>query len=464
MTTDAELLRNYAETGAEEAFAELVRRRLNLVYSAAMRQVNGDAHLAQDVAQMVFADLARKASALSRRQSLTGWLYTSTHFAASKVVRTENRRRQHEQEAQAMNELLQTQEHEPDWKTLAPVLDDVMHELDEPVREVLLLRYFENRKLGDVGKLLGVSEDGARKRVERALEKLRACLLRRGITTSAALAMAISSNAVQPAPAGLAATLATNSAVGATAAAGAKLTFWNIMAMSKTKLGIAVLVAGCMTIPLAMQHRTQASLREEISRLRQQLDSAVPAVAANQILPTADTNAPTMSADEFKELLKLRGEVGLLREQAREQKTANSRGPTDQSAAPQMSTGGSKLASRSFVPRSELAFAGYASPEAALESVLWAENQTNVVSYLASLVPDAQQSEQDRLQKEFINGVAQPFFRTGNLVTGFQLLETNRISDDEIALTFFMGGRGGTIKLPAKRIGDEWKMYVGPTF
>ena len=92
MTPDRELLRQYAETRGEEAFAELVRRHLDLVYSAALRQVNGDAHLAQDVAQTVFTDLARKAEALSRRSVVTGWLYTSAHFAAAKAVRTEQRR------------------------------------------------------------------------------------------------------------------------------------------------------------------------------------------------------------------------------------------------------------------------------------------------------------------------------------------------------------------------------------
>ena len=97
MTPDCELLRRYAGTKSEEAFAELVRRHVNLVYSAALRQVNGDAHLAQDVAQTVFTDLARKAASLARRATLTGWLYTSAHFAAAKIVRTENRRRDREE-------------------------------------------------------------------------------------------------------------------------------------------------------------------------------------------------------------------------------------------------------------------------------------------------------------------------------------------------------------------------------
>lgn len=100
MPPDSELLSLYAETGSEEAFAEVVRRHVDLVYSAALRQVNGDSHLAHDVAQAVFTDLARKATALCKREVLTGWLYTSTHFAAAKAVRAERRRRTHEQEAQ----------------------------------------------------------------------------------------------------------------------------------------------------------------------------------------------------------------------------------------------------------------------------------------------------------------------------------------------------------------------------
>src|SRR5215475_8388057 len=106
MMLDGELLRRYAQAKCEDSFGELVRRHLDLVYSAALRQVNGDAYLAQDVAQTVFADLARKAVSLADRPALAPWLYTSTHFAAAKAVRTERRRSAREQEAHAMKELL----------------------------------------------------------------------------------------------------------------------------------------------------------------------------------------------------------------------------------------------------------------------------------------------------------------------------------------------------------------------
>src|SRR5271169_5291090 len=141
MTPDGELLRRYAEGQSEDAFAELVRRHVNLVYSAALRQVNGDEHSAKDVAQTVFADLARKAGSLARRESLTGWLYTSAHFAAAKIVRTENRRRDREEKF-----MCDPNETAPDasraealaeagWEKLRPMLDDAMHELKETDRE-----------------------------------------------------------------------------------------------------------------------------------------------------------------------------------------------------------------------------------------------------------------------------------------------------------------------------------------
>src|SRR5215510_8540948 len=131
MTLDCELLRRYSEEKYEEAFAELVQRHLDLVYSAALRQVNHDAHLAQDVAQMVFTELSRKAAVLARRHVLTGWLYTCTHFCAAKAVRTERRRHAREQEAQAMHEVVHNPQTELDWECILPVLDKVMIELNE---------------------------------------------------------------------------------------------------------------------------------------------------------------------------------------------------------------------------------------------------------------------------------------------------------------------------------------------
>jgi RNA polymerase sigma factor (sigma-70 family) len=215
MLDDAQLLSRYAKDRSEGAFAELVQRHISLVYTAALRQVGGDAHLAHDVTQEVFTDLARKARALADRPVLAGWLFTATRFAAAKQVRAARRRRAREQEAHAMNQI-RPDSAEPDWERLRPVLDDVLAELGEADREAVLLRFFEGRAFATVGTRLLLTEDAARMRVDRALEKLRVALGRRGITsTAAALGVALANQAVVAAPAGLASTVTTAALAGA---------------------------------------------------------------------------------------------------------------------------------------------------------------------------------------------------------------------------------------------------------
>jgi RNA polymerase sigma factor (sigma-70 family) len=254
--TDPELLRQYAESGSEPAFRTLVERYINLVHSTALRILNGDSHLARDVAQTVFTDLARKAGSLSnlpqKRETLTGWLYTATRFAAMKVLRAEQTRRAHEEEAHKMNEL--AAETNPDWSELRPVLDDAMGQLGAADREAILLRIFEGKEFGLVGRQLGLSEEAARKRVVRALDKLRGILARRGVTaSSAALSAVLAANVIEAAPAGLAASIASSSIVAATTTAAATgagvLAFLKLMAFSKTKTaGLAIgLVLGLGT-------------------------------------------------------------------------------------------------------------------------------------------------------------------------------------------------------------------------
>jgi RNA polymerase sigma factor (sigma-70 family) len=317
MTSDCELLRRFAKTNSEDAFAELVKRHVHLVYSAALRQVGGDAHLAQDVAQTVFADLARKAGPLSRRETLTGWLYTSAHFAAAKIVRTENRRR--DREDKFMREPTNEPAPAADWEQLRLALDDAMHELNETDREAILFRYFENQPFIQVGAKLGLNENAARMRVERALEKLRAIFAKRGVTTATTLASVISANAVQIAPAGLATTLTTASI--ATAGTGT-LALMKIMTMAKLKLGIGALVVAGAATTLVVQHKAQTKLRDEGESLRQQIaqlqannESLSNRLAAADAKPSSSQSLPN---EQFNELLKLRGEVGVLRRQVDE--------------------------------------------------------------------------------------------------------------------------------------------------
>jgi len=313
MTPDPELLATFARTHSEDAFAELVKRHVNLVYSAVLRQVNGDTHLAQDVAQTVFTDLARKAGSLARRESLTGWLYTSAHFAAAKIIRTETRRR--DREETFMREPVHESAPETEWQNLRPALDAAMHELKDADREAILLRYFENQPFAEVGAKLGLNENAARMRVERALEKLRAILAQRGIAATATLASVISAHAVQLAPAGLAAALTTASIV---SAGTGTFTLLKIMTATKLKLGFSALVVAGTATALVIQHQAQEKLRGDNAALTQQLAQLH---ADNESLSNrlaVASEASRLPDEKLNELMKLRGEVGLLHRQVDE--------------------------------------------------------------------------------------------------------------------------------------------------
>jgi len=323
---DFESLRRYAETGDESAFTELVQRYVDLVYSAALRQVRGDAHLAQDVTQSVFIDLARKAASISARTVLTGWLYTSTRYAAAKAVRAEQRRHAREQEAYAMEQLSSTPAPVEAWDQLRPMLDEAMHELSERDRNAILLRYFEGRQLAEVGAKLGLSEDAARMRVGRALEKLRGRLAGRGVTSTVAVLVALlASQTVTAAPAGLAVNIAGTALASASAGVGSALTILKLITMTKLKIGLisALVVAGVAT-PFIIQHQNQVTLREENQTLRQQNEETALQLsqlsAENLRLSNLISQAGSSGSSQdggSNELLKLRAEVTRLRQDLR---------------------------------------------------------------------------------------------------------------------------------------------------
>ena len=208
MTEDAELLRRYADEKSEAAFAALVERHLALVYHAALRQCS-DSRRAEEVAQTVFTDLARKAAALGGRKDLTGWLHQSTRYAVLRAARAERRRVAREQKAYAMNQNTNDSPGDEAWARVRPFIDEALHSLGQRDRLAVLWRFFEGRTLAEVAEKLAVSEDAARMRVDRALNKLQGRLSRQGVTsTSAALALALGSQAMGAAPAGLGASIA----------------------------------------------------------------------------------------------------------------------------------------------------------------------------------------------------------------------------------------------------------------
>jgi RNA polymerase sigma factor (sigma-70 family) len=272
MSEDALLLRRYTAEHSEAAFAELTRRHVDLVYSAALRLVNGDAHGAQDLTQQVFSELARQAKPLARHPALAGWLYTTTRQLAWRSIRSNQRRAVREQMAHTMNELLRQPAAEPDWEHLRPVLDDAMHELNHADRVAVLHRFFKNKSLREVGLELGLTENAARMRVERALDKLRLALVRKGVTsTAAALALALSGHAVHSAPAGFVASLAGASLAGAASETGSALGLFKFMATTKLKIGLTALAIAGAAVILVLEHQAWLNARDENEALRRQI-------------------------------------------------------------------------------------------------------------------------------------------------------------------------------------------------
>jgi RNA polymerase sigma factor (sigma-70 family) len=325
---DSELLRRYADEKSDDAFRELVRRHLSVVYAAALRQVHGDAHLAQDVAQRVFITLAQKARSLRGQRALVGWLYTAARYEGARVVRSEMRRRRREAGAAAMETFDSTALPEEQLRT---VLDEAMTQLGGSEREAVLLRFFSGHSFAEIGGVLQISEEAARKRVDRALDKLRENLGRRGmVSTASALATALNAYAapaVSPTlmaavTAGVCQQLATTTAVplalfmsstkalalaaGVLVLAGALV--WhdrNTLAQAETRRATA-------TAELASANDREAKLAAELALVRHDVAEAEkPAtpprrngarVAATRVAATGPAAAAYLSDPKFREL------------------------------------------------------------------------------------------------------------------------------------------------------------------
>ncbi len=275
---DAQLLHQYAAEGSEPAFGEFVQRHIGWVYHAAQRRAGGRHDLAEEIAQYVFTAAARNAVSLARRRSVNGWLYITLRHAASRALRAEARRLAHETAAHAMNEI-ETENPAAEWEQVRPALDEVMDRLPETDRDALLLRYFEGRGLREIGAALDVSEDGARKRVDRALEKLRGLLARRGVTSTASalgtLLAARASAAVAPEMQ----VAITAGALTGTAVPGAAM-LGVVHFMSATKailggLGLAAAAICLITGGAAVYETREARAREQlVASLQRDYDAA----------------------------------------------------------------------------------------------------------------------------------------------------------------------------------------------
>jgi RNA polymerase sigma factor (sigma-70 family) len=462
--SDAQLLREYADHGCEAAFTELVSRHMDLVYSAALRQV-ASPDLARDVAQSVFIDLARKAPTLADKEdsgtSLIGWLYRSTRFAALTLVRGDRRREA--REIQAMQDSNPGSDVSPDWECVRPRLDEAMARLNDADRDALLMRFFKNQDYRAVGAAFGISENTAQQRVLRALEKLRKSLERHGITTStAALSAALSANAIEAAPVGLVATISALAVM-----AGPAISTATVIAAAKT-IAMTTLQKTLITATLAAavgtgiyEARQASALRGRVQTLEQQQAPLTGRIrkleqerheATNQLALMSEATARANS--NTIELLRLRGAVGMLRQRT------NELGKLLQDTAAANKTAQGAPGKTNF-PRDSWTFTGFATPEDAIQSFMWAKSHGDVKIALSSATPELKQELMDRFFKDKSDEeISATLIESAKNQTGIQILKKMAAAEDQVIYQIHIDGTpdASYSLVTMKKIDGEWKV------
>ncbi len=450
--TDQQLLRSYTGSHSEGAFTELVRRHVDLVYSAARRMVS-DSHQAEDVTQRVFMALAQNAGQLTGHPVLSGWLHRTTRNLAANAVRANVRRQIHEQEAAAMNEILSA---EPDagWEHIVPRLDAALDELNEAERDAILLRYFEKKSAPEMAGILGISDEAAQKRVSRAVEHLREYFHKHGVTAGASgLAVLISANAVQAAPTSLLLTISASALAGTTVSASAVIAATTKTIAMTTLQKIIIGTALTAAVGTGIFEASQAArLRAENRTLQQQQAPLAGQIQQLQGERDDATNQVAALTDDKSELLKLRGEVGVLRNQLQTLKAqAVQQAVTARSATQTQQAGG-------FISKKQLSSVGFQTPENAYQSFMNAMVSGQYDQVVAAMAPEVQTdvstAEARKQFDEMRRNSAMDDFQ------GSQILAKKTLNDDHIDLEAitFVDGKGPLFSIQHMvKTGNEWR-------
>jgi hypothetical protein len=395
---------------------------------------------------------------------LGGWLHGATCNVAATLRRTERRRQIREEEALQMNAL--HSDSTDRLEQVAPILDDAISQLANEDRVAILLRFFERRDFRSIGSALGSTEDAARMRVNRALQKLELILKQGGATISAAaLGAALTAEAVAAAPAGLAATVAGSALAGVAAAGGITSSAFKLMAMTKLKLAtISTVAIGGLVTSLVVQHQSLARLRQDNRSLQQQVEELRD--AKSQLAKAAvDPGELAKRQRDQSELLRLRGEVSVLRQQTKELDALRSenhqvRAALEASLKTQSAGTVETVATADYWPRDSWAFAGYASPDAALQTFVWAASRGDLKTLLGSVTGEAQKRIEKDMEGKSEGEASLKAIDDAINLKSVRVYHRNVQSDDTVIIqTGYENGRVTYAeKLFMKKIGNEWKV------
>lgn len=459
--SDHELLRQFATRRGEDAFRALVNRHLPMVFSVA-RRVTDDPQLAEEVAQTTFATLAQKAGELRPDDVPAGWLYHTARHLALRAVRGEQRRRQREQIAATMNT------DEPGPGVVAEHLESAMDQLPPTDRDALVLRFFEDRNLREVGRELGLTEDAARMRVNRALEKLRGVFGKLGITGSAAwLGTTLTASATASVPAGLGATI-TTAILGGTAVAAATtaiVTQTTATTMNLFNLKTTAAILGAAAVTGTTTYFVQEQEAERLRADYQTINEAHGKLAAEQqdareLVQLRDEQIAALKRD-VGDLPRLRGEVDRPNRELVAIRNENDSLKKPMTHSGMVSTQAYGSAAGSNPPRAisvskgDYAFSGHDSPQNAWQSLLWSIVQNNVEvcrnsmtenarSYVPGLESFSSGSIPDQLKKGFMGNPA-----------GYQILEVSPLPHGESLIKVRMEGSEWIYEVVFQRTGEE---------
>jgi RNA polymerase sigma factor (sigma-70 family) len=285
-------LREYAQTRSPEVFRLLVNSHVDAVYSQCLRELR-DPGAAEDVTQQVFITLAQKAAKIPPKSVLNGWLFTATRYCCANYKRAAARRRAAEHKAALMRDEAIEPFDPTDFRSQAePILDDAIAHLGQTDRDAVLLRFFRGQSIREIGNVLGVSEDAAKQRISRAVEKLRVYFARQGLTASQATVAALLGETIRPAAPGVA-HAAFHAAVGKSAVAGGhgagflSRLVWTWPKIATGIIGAVIITAAVAVVDHGVSGQSPASASPAIAVTPILADAAPPPsnVPATQPMP-----------------------------------------------------------------------------------------------------------------------------------------------------------------------------------